>query len=358
MQVEVLQAWRESPRARAERRGKIRDEAGFVMGRGTKVVVITGGSSGLGRETAVQFAGRGWFVVVAARRAAELEETLRLCRDAGGEGIAVAVDVNRPEDLDRLVDQTVQARGGIDVWVNNAGVTLFAGLDGASFAEHRAVIETNLVGALAASRAVLPVFKRQRRGTMINVGSVLSHVAQPFVPAYVASKFGLRGLSEALRAQFADEPGIRICSVYPFSIDTPHFESGANAMKHRARAIPPVQSPEKVARAIVGLAERPRRQVFVPGPIVLGLAAHWLFPRTTERLLLHALRRWHFDDVEAAPSQGSLFAPRRGKARIHGRRRPQLGRTRFGAWVAGDLVKTQLVSLRERLTGRTRNVGD
>lgn len=319
------------------------------MGWDGRVVVITGGSSGLGREAAVQFARAGDFVVVAGRRRPDLDETARLCRDAGGGGLAVVADVTRPEDIERLVERVLQDQGRIDVWVNNAGVTLFATLERASLEEHRAVIETNLLGSIAAARAVLPVFERQGRGTMINVGSVLSWVAQPFVPTYVMSKFGLRGMTEALQAQFADQAHIHVCGIYPFSIDTPHFQTGGSDMPYRARAIPPVQSPEKVARAIVALAERPRRQVFVPEWISLGLLAHRVFPRTTQRALLHGLRRWHFDERHAPRTQGSLFAAKEvGGGRVHGRRRPRLGPTHFDAWVARDLVKSELGNLRRR----------
>src|SRR5690606_38778192 len=102
---------------------------------------------------------------------------------------------------------------------------LFALLEEASFEEHRRVIETNLFGAMLAARAVLPVFRAQGSGVMVNVGSVLSQVGQPFVPSYTISKFGLRGLSEVLRVELADEPAIQVCTLLPYAVDTPHFQS-------------------------------------------------------------------------------------------------------------------------------------
>lgn len=317
------------------------------------MVVITGASSGLGRETARQFARLGDRVVLAARRRADLEATAETCREEGGEALVVPTDVREPAQIDALVDAVMATWGRIDVWVNNAGVTLFGHLDQAPFEEHRAVIETNLLGALAAARKVIPIFERQGTGVLINVGSVLSHVAQPFVPSYVISKFGLKGLTEALRVQVADLPGVHVCGIYPFSIDTPHFETAGNVLPHRARAIPPIQSPEKVARAIVDLAARPRDQVFVPKGIALGLLAHALLPRRTERVLLHALRRWHFDEREAPRTSGSLFEPRKSRrARVHGRRRPRVGALGFDLWVARDMVRNELGNLRARWSGR------
>jgi NAD(P)-dependent dehydrogenase (short-subunit alcohol dehydrogenase family) len=314
------------------------------------VVVITGASSGLGREAAVQFATAGCKVVVAARRGEDLEETARMCRAAGGEALPVVTDVTRQDEIERLLAATIEAWGRIDVWVNNAGVTLFALLAEAPFEDHRRVIETNLFGAMHAARAVVPIFRSQKRGVLINVGSVLSEVGQAFVPSYAISKFAVRGLSEALRVELADEPDIHVCSLLPYAIDTPHFQSGGNVRGRHARAMPPVQSPEKVARAMVRLAARPRRELHVPRAAVLGLAAHWAFPKTTERLLLHALRTWHFDGARQEATDGGLYRPVEiGEAAVHGVRPPQLSTPRFAAWTARELVRIGLDAGQRRI---------
>lgn len=306
----------------------------------SKVVVVTGASSGVGRATAVEFARRGARVVLGARREADLEETARQCRAAGGEARVVVTDVTIEQDVTRLAALGLAAFGRIDAWINNAGVTLFATLDAAPFEKHRRVIETNLLGAMLGARAALPIFKAQRAGVIVNVGSVLSEIGQPYVPSYVISKFGLRGMADSLRAQLADEPDIHVCTVLPFTIDTPHFQSGANRMGKHARALPPIQSPEKVARAIVSLVERPRRELHVPRIAALGLVAHYLFPETTERLLLHALRRWHFDQTPELQTDGNLYHPVEvDQGAVHGERRPQLSTSAFFAWSAAELVR-------------------
>lgn len=313
-----------------------------------KVVVITGASSGLGREAASQLAGRGCRVVLAARRVDELEETARACRERGGAALVVETDVTREDSVERLVEAALRRWRGIDVWVNNAGVTLFARIEEGEFADHRRVIETNLDGAILCARAVVPIFRRQRRGTLINVGSVLSKVGQPFVAAYVISKFGLRGLSEALRVELADYPDIHVCTIFPYAIDTPHFESAANLVGRQARAMPPMQSPEKVARALVGLIERPRRERHVPRAIVLGLALRSMFPRTSERLLLHALRAFHFGAPEPR-TDGNLFEPAPEEGAVHGERPPKLSTPAFAAWTARELVRLEVEAARHRV---------
>lgn len=317
-----------------------------------RVVVITGASSGIGRAAAVELAARGCRVALAARRLDSLEETARLCREAGGSALVVVTDVTQEAEVERLAELTLKEWGRIDVWVNNAGVTLFALLEQGPFEEHRRVIETNLYGAMHGARACVPIFRKQRQGILLNVGSILSKIGQPFVPSYVISKFAMRGMSESLRAALADEPDIHVCMLMPYAVDTPHFESGANELGHEARAMAPVQSPEKVARAIVDLIEHPRRERHLPRYAALGYALHWMFPRTTERLLLHMLQRWHLSDALEARTNGNLYNPPAQQGQAHGTRPPQIGTPGLATWAAFDLVRTQVQAMRRFITGK------
>jgi NAD(P)-dependent dehydrogenase (short-subunit alcohol dehydrogenase family) len=312
-----------------------------------KVVVITGASSGIGRAAALRFARHGCRVALAARRAASLHEVEKCCDSLGGSTHVVVTDMTRSADIERLVDETLARWGRIDIWVNNAGITLFARLEDGEFEAHRQVLETNLVGAMYAARLVIPVFRRQRTGTLINVGSVLSQVGQAFVPSYVVSKFGLQGLTEALRTEFADDEEIHFCTVLPYATDTPHFEDAGNQIGRRAHAMPPVQDPERVAAAIVDVAARPRRQRYVPRYVALGVMLHWLAPNVTERLLLHALNKFHL--VSAQPhTRGNLFGPTSSKASVRGVRGPVVGCLAFAAWAAVDLLRIGRTRLRPR----------
>jgi NADP-dependent 3-hydroxy acid dehydrogenase YdfG len=306
------------------------------------VVVVTGASSGLGRAVAVELAKRGASLVLAARRADALEETARLCRTEGGQAIVVPTDVVLASEVDALARTALETYGRIDVWVNNAGITLFSHLADGSFEDHARVIETNLFGAMHGARAVIPIFRRQHRGVLINMGSVLSEVGHAFVPSYVISKFGIYGMSESLRVEVADEPDIHICTAFPFTVDTPHFEVAANRTRRSAYALPPMQSPERVARAIAGMCERPRRVRFIPRPIALGLVLHAIAPRATERLLLDALSKFHITDEREPVTDGNLYEPSTSPARTHGDRPPQIGVARFALWAAGRAIRNEV----------------
>ena len=313
-----------------------------------KVVVLTGASSGLGRAAAIEFARKGARLVLAARGLEALEEVAAQCRAAGGEALVVEVDVTDEEAVRGLAARALELTGRIDVWVNNAGVTVFAPLLEGPFEDHRRVFETNVYGPIYGVRAVLPVFLRQHAGVLINVSSVLGKVGQPYVPSYVISKFALQGLSETLRTALADERDVHVCTLIPYAIDTPHFEHGANRVGLDARAMAPMQLPEDVARALVSLAEYPRRELYVPRYAALGVAIHGVFPRTGDRLLLHLTREWHFGHEPQPDTSGTLFAPPGGRGRIRGKRPARTTLPGMLLWVVGHFAR-RLV--RKRVNG-------
>lgn len=244
-------------------------------------VVITGASSGLGRATAHGFAREGAKLTLLARNASSLENTVLECRNLGGEAMGVAADVRDEHSVASLAKLAVEAYGAIDVWVNNAAVVHFGSIDEEDFDMHRDVLETNLFGFMYGCRAAMPVFKAQKHGVLINVSSVLGKVGHPFVPSYVVSNFAARGLTESLRVALADYPDIHICTLFPFAIDTAHLETS-----------------EKIAHEVIGLARRPRPEKVVPGYMSAAIWAKSLFPHTTDVALLHILKRYYPDKAQ------------------------------------------------------------
>src|SRR6185503_5853426 len=144
----------------------------------------------------------GAIVVLAARCRATLDEVAAECALAGGRALVVPTDVADEEAVRELARHAVEHFGRIDVWVNNAGALMYARSEDAFYEAYRRVIETNLFGTIHGSRAALKQFRAQRRGVLINIGSILGQVGLPYASSYVVSKFGISGLGECLRQEF------------------------------------------------------------------------------------------------------------------------------------------------------------
>jgi len=195
----------------------------------TPVVVITGASSGIGRITALAFARQGACLALAARDQAVLAAVAEECRSLGGRIVIQPLDVRDFAAVDELRRTAVAAFGCIDVWVNCAAVLLFGRFEDLPPEAFRQVIETNVIGYANGARAAILQFRTQGdRGTLINVGSVLGMVGEPYVSAYVTSKFALRGLTACLRQEMRAFPNIHVCAVLPSALDTPIYQRAGN----------------------------------------------------------------------------------------------------------------------------------
>jgi short-subunit dehydrogenase len=276
------------------------------------VVVITGASSGIGKAAALEFADRGARLVLAARRTEALERTREECAHRGAPAHTVPVDVTEEGDVQELARRALDRHGRIDVWVNAAAVYsagLFTETPPEAF---RRVIETDFFGYVHGARAALPIFKRQGRGVLINVGSMVSKLSEPYFSAYVAAKHAVHGFGKSLRQELTLEgaKNVHVCTVMPATIDTPFFQHAANYTGRVLKALPPVYSAARVAEVIADCAEHPKREVFVGNSARLFNFQYRLSAALAETALAKMVARGHFyPDRRALPTDGNLFAP-------------------------------------------------
>lgn len=255
-----------------------------------QVVVITGASMGIGEALAHAFAVEGAHVVMSSRKLDALEQA-RSRVGLADRTAAIACDVRERDQILALVQQTRNRFGNIDVWVNNAGYGLLDSIASMSMDECRRIFDTNFFGALECMRAVIPIFKEQGRGTIINISSIVGHLPVPHLGAYSATKHALNAISEAARLELEPD-GIRVLSVCPGRIQT---QFGTNTVrghegKRLGESFQKGISVERCARAILRGYLRGSREVFVPWHA--GVTAHLyeMFPSPVEFAMRRMLK--------------------------------------------------------------------
>ncbi len=272
-----------------------------------KTVVITGASSGVGLAAALLFAEHKATLVLGARRLQALEEVVSACKELGASAIAVKTDVTNPAEVHRLATAAIDFSGKIDVWINNAGVLAAGEFTATPIEVHDQVIRTNLMGYLHGAHAVLPYFKQQNSGILINNISVGGWMPVPYGAAYSASKFGLRGFSEALRGELGKYSGVHVCELYPAFLDTPGIQHAANYTGAVLKPAPPVYDPQLVAKKMVSLAKRPRNSTTVGSVASFLRLSHFLTPVLTVAITAKVMESY-FKQADPAPtSTGNLY---------------------------------------------------
>jgi NAD(P)-dependent dehydrogenase (short-subunit alcohol dehydrogenase family) len=265
-----------------------------------QVVVVTGASSGVGRAIARAFGSERAKVALIARNVDGLDAAAREVRDRGGEALVLPLDVADSAAVDRAADQIVSEWGRIDVWINDAMVSVFAPVSDIRPEEFRRVMEVNYLGYVHGTLAALRHMRAKDAGVIVQIGSALAYRSIPLQSAYCASKAAIRGFTDSLRSELLRErSGIAVTMIQLPAVNTPQFEVVRNRLPKHPQPVPPIYQPEVIARAVVQAVQRPKRELWIGWSTTMAIVGQRLVPGFLDRYL--ASRAWESQETDQLP---------------------------------------------------------
>jgi NAD(P)-dependent dehydrogenase (short-subunit alcohol dehydrogenase family) len=254
----------------------------------SKVVVVTGASAGLGRAVAHAFAQRGCRLALLARNPEALEAAANECLRMGGEVITIPTDVSDANAVECAAAEAEAKLGPIDIWVNNAMVSVLSPVKAMSAEDYKRVTEVSYLGYVYGTLSALRRMLARDRGTIVQIGSALSYRSIPLHSAYCASKHAINGFTDSLRCElFHDRSNVRLTTVHMPAMNTPQFDWVKNRLPNQAQPVPPIYDPEICALLVVeaAYAKRPRREYWLGHNTVKAIVGTKLFPALLDRYL-------------------------------------------------------------------------
>lgn len=286
-----------------------------------ETVVITGASAGVGRATVREFAKRKARLGLIARGLDGLEATRLEVEDAGGVALPLPTDVSDPEQVEEAAAQAERELGPIDIWVNNAMISIFSPVHEMGVQEFKRVTEVNYLGTVYGTMAALKRMMPRNRGVIIQVGSALAYRGIPLQSAYCGSKHAIKGFVESLRCELLhDKRGVRLAMVQLPALNTPQFDWVKSRLPNRAQPVPPIFQPELAAEAIFWTAHHEWDEVHVGFPTVKAIMGNAIAPRLLDRYL--AKTGYESQQTEEPEDPGrpdNIWQPVRGDHGAHGR---------------------------------------
>lgn len=308
-----------------------------------EVVVITGASAGVGRATAQAYARRGAHIGLLARGLEGLEAARKDVESLGGTALVLRADVADPAQVEAAAQAVEDTFGSIDVWINNAMVTIVSPFKDLTPEEFKRVTEVTYLGAVYGTMAALKRMLPRNKGVIIQVGSALAYRAIPLQSPYCGGKHALRGFTDSLRSELLHEGShVQVTAVHLPALNTPQFNWCKTRLPRHPQPVPPVFQPEVAAEAIVWAAEHRPREVNVGFPTVKAIWANKVMPEFLDRYLA-----WTGYDAQQTgepvdPDRpDNLWTPAPGMAAAHGKfdrqaraRSWQFWARTHAAWVA------------------------
>jgi short-subunit dehydrogenase len=284
-----------------------------------EVVVITGASAGVGRATVREFARHGARLGLIARDRERLETARGEAEALGGEALVIPADVADAKALNDAASQVVERFGAIDIWINNAMVSVFSPTFELTPDELRRVTEVTYLGAAYGTLAALHQMRPRNRGTIVQVGSALAYRSIPLQAAYCAAKHAVLGFTESLRTELIHEKSnVHVTLVHLPALNTPQFSWVKSRLPRKPQPVPPIFQPEVAAKAIYWAAHHRRREVFVGGPTTVAVWADKLAPDLADRYLAAKGFDSQQQDSPATPRPDNLWQTVSGNFGAHG----------------------------------------
>jgi len=286
-----------------------------------KVVVVTGASAGVGRATAREFARRGYDVALLARNAEALDNARAEVESLGRRALAVPLDMADADAVERAALDIESQLGPIEVWVNNAMVTVFSPVALLQAEEVRRVTEVTYLGTVNGTLSALRRMTSRNRGTIVQVGSALAYRSIPLQAPYCGAKSAIRGFTDSLRTELLHSGSrVRVTMVQMPALNTPQFDWCRARVSHKPQPVPPIFEPEVAARAIVWAARHRRRELFVGSSTVAAIWGNRFVAPLLDRYLARSAYRAQLAPEPIEPNRrDNLWQPVRGDHGAHGR---------------------------------------
>lgn len=286
-----------------------------------KVVVVTGASAGVGRATAKEFASQGAAVGLLARGREGLAGAVRDVEQLGGKALAIPTDVSDAQQVEQAAEQVESHFGPIDVWVNNAMVSVFSPALEMTADEYKRVTDVTYLGVVYGTLSALRRMHRRDRGVIVQVGSALAYRSIPLQSAYCAAKHAIAGFTDSLRCELIhDKSNVHLTMVQMPALNTPQFDWVKSRLPREPQPVPPIFQPEVAARAIAYASEHYPRELWVGGPTLEAILANKIAPGLLDRYL--ARNGYDSQQTKEPVRPGrrdNLWAPLPGDHGAHGR---------------------------------------
>jgi NADP-dependent 3-hydroxy acid dehydrogenase YdfG len=252
------------------------------------VVVVTGASAGLGRAIAHGYAKRGAWIGLIARNPEALNAAKLECEKLGGQALVLPVDVSDADAVDAAASRIEEEFGSIDVWVNDAMVSVFSPVKEMEASDYKRVTDVLYLGFVHGTLAALKRMLPRDRGTIIQIGSALSYRSIPLQSAYCACKHAINGFTDSLRCELHhDHSNVHVTAIQMPAMNTTQFDWVKNRMPNDTQPVPPIYEPELAAKVVVaaGFSKNPRREYWVGAPTVAAIVGQKFIPGLLDRYL-------------------------------------------------------------------------